>query len=183
MSGFDIVNILAVKPQPLTEESFAPYGRVIGGGERREPDFNNEGGTKGWRHDLQIEKPLYMTLETPPGTRIVSQLECHLNVTQTFLPLGGGPAALVVAKPTHHGLPEPDDVAAFLLDGSVGYALHVGTWHSLDRLPTSETATMWLMITDSDTQADLVNVRTETAVHTRTMQLTEKWGFPIEIDV
>src|SRR5690554_5549457 len=90
-----------LKPQLLTKDAFAPYGRVIGGGEEGEPDFINEGGTKGWRADLQIAKPLYMSLQTPPGTQSVAQLERHLNVTQTFLPLGGGAAVLVVAKPAH----------------------------------------------------------------------------------
>ena len=43
----------------------------------------------------------------------------------------------------------------FLLDGTVGYALARGTWHSLDRLPLYPPATQWVIITDRETQEDL----------------------------
>lgn len=178
------MNPLKLRPQLLTDDAFAPYGKVISGSTRSGPDFVNEGGTTGWRVDLQIAKPLYMIMRTPPGTLTVARLERHINVSQTFLPLGGGRAALVVSRPTlHDPLPRPKETAAFLLDGSVGYAIHVGTWHSLDRLPLAATSTTWLMITDSDTQADLVHVARGTAVHTEVVHLPEAWGFPIEIDI
>lgn len=175
---------MKLRPQPLDDDAFAPYGRLIGWQRQGEPDFINEGGTAGWRLRLKIAKPLYMVLRTLPGTRIVTKLERHLNVAQTFLPLGGSKAALVVARPTRDDeLPKAEDAAAFLLDGSVGYALHIGTWHSLDRLPVSEAATLWFMITDSDTQADLASVPMGTAVHTEMIHLPTVWGCPIEIDI
>lgn len=173
-----------LRPQSLTDDAFAPYGRVIGGNAPSEPDFINENGTRGWRIDLQIAKPFYMTLRTAPSSLTVSKLEHHVNVTQTFMPLGGGAAALVVAKPTpRKRRPSAEDLAAFLLDGSLGYALHVGTWHSLDRLPVAGTSTTWLIITDSDTQADLVNVSRGTAAHTEEIDLPAEWGFSVEIDI
>ena len=43
----------------------------------------------------------------------------------------------------------------FLLDGSVGYVLHAGTWHSLDRLAVAPPDTRWVMITDHETAEDL----------------------------
>ncbi len=175
---------IKIKPQLLTAEAFAPYGTVIGGEGQGDPDFANDGGTLGWRVDLNIAKPLYMTLRTPPAGRVVTELERHLNLTQAFLPLGGGKATLAVAKPTEGGrLPTPEEVTVFLLDGSVGYALHLGTWHGLDRMPVTDQATMWLMITDADTQADLANVPKGVAKHTEMMDLPQAWGFSIEIDI
>lgn len=175
---------IKLKPQLLTSEAFAPYGRVIGGDAHGEPDFANDGGTLGWHIDLKIAKPLYMMLRTPPADRYVNQLERHLNVTQAFLPLGGGMATLAVAKPTDEGrLPKLEDITVFLLDGSAGYALHVGTWHGLDRMPVSDESTMWLMITDSDTQADLANIPKGIAKHTEVVDLPQTFGVSVEIDV
>jgi ureidoglycolate hydrolase len=45
---------------------------------------------------------------------------------------------------------------AFLLDGSQGYALARGTWHSLDRYPLHPPDARWVIITDHETQDDLV---------------------------
>src|SRR5947207_2969976 len=46
-------------------------------------------------------------------------------------------------------------VRAVLLDGTKGYALDVGTWHSLDRFPLYPPDTDWVIITDHETQQDL----------------------------
>jgi ureidoglycolate lyase len=177
------MNLIKLRPQPLTDETFAPYGRVISGSMQDKPDFVKESGTTGWRLRLEIAKPLYMTIRTPPGTLTVTRLERHSNVTQTFVPLGGGAAALVVAKSARKDqLPKPEDAAAFLLDGSVGYALHFGTWHSLDRFPVSGTSTTWFAITDSDTQTDLANLQRGTSLYTEVIDLAATWGAFVEID-
>lgn len=168
----------------LTTEAFAPYGKLIAPEPTREPDYRSDRGTEGWKVELQVGDPLYMTLRTPPSGRRVDMLECHLNVSQTFLPLGGGPAVLVVSKRTDpQADPTVRDTAAFVLDGSVGYALDVGTWHSLDRLPITGESTAWLMITDSRTQDDLVNLPLGTARHTRMVDLTAAWGHALDVDV
>jgi len=176
------MHTIKLKPQALTREAFAPYGTIIGGATQDKPDFVNDAGTMGWRVDMHIAKPLYMTLRTPPVGRIVTQLERHLNVSQAFLPLGGGKAVLAVAAPTSHDKPPAaQDVRIFLLDGSVGYVLHTGTWHGLDRMPVSDESTLWLMITDADTQADLANIPAGCASHTQMLELPEAWGAAIEI--
>ncbi len=175
---------ITLRPQPLASARFAPYGKVIGEPGHGEPDFVGSSGTQGWKVEMDIAKPLYMALSTPPVGHLVTQLERHLNVTQAFFPLGGGMAALAVAKPTEgDALPGPADVEVFLLDGSVGYVLHKGTWHGLDRVPVTEASTMWLMITDSDTQADLANVPSGGARHTHLLELRQAWNAVIEIDV
>ncbi|HEV8307682.1 MAG TPA: ureidoglycolate lyase [Methylomirabilota bacterium] len=146
-----------VRVEPLTEEAFAPFGQVVSAKDRP-PDFETESGTQGWAVDFSSGRPLVMLLRTPYQGLRFSKLERHFNLTQTFLPLGGSPAVVAVAPPSSDrtAVPDPTDVRAFLLDGSKGYALARGTWHSLDRFPLYPPETRWVIITDHETQRDLL---------------------------
>jgi ureidoglycolate lyase len=143
--------------EPLTDEAFAPFGQIISAKERT-PDFRTERGTEGWAVAFQSGRPLLMLLRTPYQGLRFSKLERHFELTQTFLPLGGSPAALAVARPSSDRatIPKPTEVRAFLLDGTKGYALAPGTWHSLDRFPLYPPDTRWVIITDHETQEDLL---------------------------
>lgn len=145
-----------VKVEPLTEKTFAPYGQVISARDRV-PDYQAASGTRGWAVDFQAGKPLVMLLETPYQGLSFTKLERHFNLTQTFLPMGGAPAVLAVApaNASRDHVPSPADVRAFLLDGTKGYVLGRGTWHSLDRYALYPPTTQWVMITDHETQEDL----------------------------
>ena len=143
--------------EPLTAEAFAPFGELIGTKDRP-PDFRGESGTEGWAIDFKSGTPLVMLLRTPYVGLRFSKLERHFNVTQSFLPMGGSPAVLAVAargNDDRGAPPAPEAVRAFLLDGTVGYALARGTWHSLDRFPLYPPATQWVILTDHETQRDL----------------------------
>lgn len=146
-----------VNVEPLTEEAFAPFGQIISPKDRP-ADFKTESGTEGWAVEFSSGRPLIMVLKTPYQGLRFSKLERHFNLTQTFLPLGGSPAVVAVAPPSpdRTALPEPTQVRAFLLDGSRGYALARGTWHSLDRFPLYPPDTRWVIITDHETQGDLL---------------------------
>jgi ureidoglycolate hydrolase len=146
-----------VRIESLTDEAFAPFGQVIAVGERA-PDFQAESGTEGWAVAFQAGRPLVMVLRTPYQGLRFSKLERHFGLTQTFLPLGGSPAVVAVAPPSadRAAVPDPEAVRAFLLDGTKGYALAPGTWHSLDRFPLYPPNTQWVIITDHETQQDLL---------------------------
>ncbi len=146
-----------VKVEPLTEAGFAPFGQVISPKDRP-PDFQTESGTEGWAVEFSAGRPLIMLLKTRYQGLRFSKLERHFNLTQTFLPLGGSPAVVAVAPPSpdRTAIPEPATVRAFLLDGTRGYALARGTWHSLDRFPLYPPDTRWVIITDHETQDDLL---------------------------
>lgn len=175
--------MLKLRPQPLTDASFAPFGRLIHVTPQTPPDFGTDAGTRGWQVPIQMDDPLYMVLFTPASGATITQLECHSNVAQTFIPLGGGPAALAVARPTvGNDQPGPADVRLFLLDGSAGYILHQGTWHAPDRVPLSGQGTRWMMVTERATQADLPRLATGNARHTRVFSLPEAWGGAMEVD-
>ena len=147
-----------LKIELLTEEAFAPFGQIISAKDQP-PDFRGGGGTLGWSIDFQAGKPLVTFLRTPFQGMAFTKMERHFNLTQAFIPLGGSPAVVAVAPPAEPGdreaIPKPDQVRAFLLDGSKGYALSRGTWHSLDRFPLYPPHTNFVMITDHETQLDL----------------------------
>ncbi|HEY4910102.1 MAG TPA: ureidoglycolate lyase [Methylomirabilota bacterium] len=144
--------------EPLTEESFRPFGQVIGESVAA-PDFRGEQGTLGWSIDWRGGRAKISYLRTPYQGLRFRKLERHLDLTQAFIPMGGAPAVVAVAAPTdlrdRDAVPGPDAVRAFLLDGSVGYALHKGTWHSLDRFAVTPPDTRWVIITDHETADDL----------------------------
>jgi hypothetical protein len=68
-----------------------------------------------------------------------SMMERHFHVTQSFLPFGKTPMAMIVSAPTDAGdrssIPKPEDIHAFYLDGTRGIMLWRGTWHALHRFP------------------------------------------------
>jgi ureidoglycolate lyase len=147
-----------VRIEPLTEEAFAPFGQIIST-KRRAPDFRTESGTEGWAVDFRAGRPLLLVLRTAYQGLRFSKLERHFQLTQTFLPLGGSPAAVAVAPSSSSDrsvIPDPTEVRAFLLDGTQGYALAPGTWHSLDRFPLYPPDTRWVIVTDHETQEDLL---------------------------
>jgi len=147
-----------LRVEPLTEEAFRPFGQVIEAKDRA-PDFRGASGTQGWAIDYQAGRTRVMLLQTPYLGLGFKTMERHFELTQVFIPLGGSPAVLAVAAPTDPGdraaCPRPDDVRAFLLDGTKGYALGKGTWHSLDRFPLSPPDTRFVILTDEETAADL----------------------------
>ena len=60
-------------------------------------------------------------------------LERHLQLTQTFIPIGGDALVTIVAPPDAdfeaNGLPSYADTKAFIVPGDAAIQLHRGTWH------------------------------------------------------
>jgi ureidoglycolate lyase len=121
--------------QPLTSESFAPYGTVLAvpeGGKGRPIN----GGTS-QRFDLVDDMALAAAGGRPalaifraqarsfPHT--IGEMERHALGSQTFVPLGTRRFVLVVARAG--AAPAAEDLAAFVTDGSQGVLLAPGTWH------------------------------------------------------
>jgi ureidoglycolate lyase len=62
----------------------------------------------------------------------VFYLERHLLLAQAFIPLGGDPIVLVVARPDAReeaGIPAIDEIHAFVVPGNCAVQIHKGTWH------------------------------------------------------
>jgi len=126
----------ALRVQPLTAESFAPYGKVLAKPEGVAPAFDRED-FKGWVGVADLagydpEQAVWSLLRVNRHQMPVNKLERHCVCPETFIPLTGS-AVLVVAPPSDPADPDarPDEskIAAFLLDGSAGVLFPPGGWH------------------------------------------------------
>lgn len=148
-------HIVRVKVEMLAPDSFASFGEVLSLREQP-PDFHGTTSI-GWKASYEGSgSPSIMTLSSRYVGLRCTTLERHLNVTQTFIPLGRVPAIIAVAAPTAGtATPASEDVHAFLIDGSSGYVLKAGAWHSPDRYPLYPPSAEIVIITSHDTQYEL----------------------------
>lgn len=123
-----------LRPQPLTRETFAPFGDVIETSDAQHFPINR--GAVERYHDLarvdvgEDGHTLVSIFEcTRPGALPlrVDLVERHPLGSQAFIPLDGARMCVVVAPPGD--AVEPSDLRAFLSDGSQGVNYHPGTWH------------------------------------------------------
>src|SRR5438552_2315885 len=131
-----MADVRTIKVEPLTEEAFAPFGQIIGVKDR-EPDFLGGGVSRGWFVDFEVDGTTSVHVSHVKCQGLTfKRMERHFAVTQSFIPMYGMPAVVAVAAPTSGtAVPKPEDVHAFLIDGTKGYLLYKSTWHSLDRFP------------------------------------------------
>ncbi len=123
-----------LRPEPLTQEAFAPFGDVI---ETRDREFFmiNNGSTQRYHRltDVQLSspedqgiisifraKPLAMPLR-------IRMVERHPLGSQAFIPLKDNPFLVLVAEPGEN--PTSEQLRAFITDGSQGVNYHKGVWH------------------------------------------------------
>jgi ureidoglycolate lyase len=154
------VTVVQLAVQPLTEADFAPFGQLIVA-QPRDPDFTGDRSV-GWAFEFGLDGTLeIMLMRTEYGPLRFSRLERHLNVTQSFIPLTGVAAAVVVGPRTDEtnqsDCPRVDQLRAFLVDGSAGYMLYRGVWHSLDRYPLFAGHTDVAILTAKETTSELRN--------------------------
>ncbi len=130
------MSIITLKAQALTQDVFAPYGDVIEteGAEH----FSINQGTVERYHDLA-------TIELGddvPGRALISIVRCNVLAhmphplscierhpigSQAFIPMGDTPIVVAVAPPGDKV--QPDDIRAFVSNGSQGVNYKAGTWH------------------------------------------------------
>lgn len=169
--------VFHVRAEMLAPDTFLPFGQVLCLRDQP-PDFHGTTSI-GWKANYQGSgEPLIMTLSSRYVGMRCTTLERHLNVTQTFIPLGRVPSIIAVAAPTDRdATPAPEDVRAFIIDGSCGYVLMAGTWHSPDRYPLYPPSAEIVIITSHDTQHELETLdRTE-------WQFTQAIDYQAEIGV
>jgi ureidoglycolate lyase len=124
-----------IDAEPVTRESFAPYGTLLG--VVGEPTPHVYGDTlypyRAGRLESDAEVEWIYTTYSVREFR-VQYLERHHNITQTFIPLGGDPIVAAVAPPDaelRNGLPLLETVRAFVVPGTAAVNLHRGTWHEV----------------------------------------------------
>ena len=123
-----------VLARPITAEAFAAYGWVAQAD--GQPGRPINGGSS-----LRVDGvgELALTAERgAPGLAVFrarardpqgpwQELERHRLGTQTFVPMGGVRYVVLVALGAQ--APEPDTLAAFVVNGQQAVTLRAGTWH------------------------------------------------------
>jgi ureidoglycolate lyase len=183
MIGGTTMRVVQVTVSPLTEEAFAPFGEVLAAPER-DPDFTGIS-SAGWRASFESDSPpeVMVYRSRYSGLRF-TVLERHLAVTQAFIPLGPVPAVVAVAPPTPgDDPPDPSDVRGFILDGTAGYVLKTGAWHSPDRYPRYPPSADVVIITDRATQHELESLPGGPWARTQAVDYVDRFGVTFEFSL
>ena len=178
-----VAGTIRVKVAMLTAASFAPFGVVLASADQ-EPDFRGISSV-GWKAPFACNGPAEVLLYSSRYTGLqFSTLERHFTVTQAFIPIGRVPAIVAVAAPTDDTtIPAPDEIRAFLLDGSAGYILHPGAWHSPDRYPLYPPSAEVVIITSRETQHELETVEREHWRLTQAVDYTQERGVTFALEL
>ncbi len=132
------MNLIRLKVQSMTRESFAPFGVLIdsrGAVEVYLGQAQSLTGTTAERRPFRFE---FMAR--------------HKKTMQVFSPLAGSQCVIAVAPPNAKGTPDIEKVAAFFVDGRLPFAYHRGTWHT-PPFPVAEWAS-FLVVDRSGTLDD-----------------------------
>src|SRR5262245_1907517 len=116
---------LALSARIAAPETFAPYGRLLGPGDR--VGLGAHGGVL-----LALDR-------AEPGPRRITHLQRYPEARRVLLPLGPGALLLVVLPPGERPGGPP---AAFVVPQGQGVLLKEGVWHAgpvpLEEMPVSE---------------------------------------------
>ena len=124
-----------VQAEPLTAETFDPFGQVVGPDRARTTGFYATTFSRRLGFSMQDEEACLIVVESAYVPWRFHAMERHLVITQTFVTLDGAPSIMVVAAPSDpndpNDIPKPGQIRAFHMDGSQSVLLWRGTWHAL----------------------------------------------------
>lgn len=156
--------------EPLTAESFAPYGLLLA------PEGARDAGRDGydiWIKPFSAESQARLQIVRYHARPfVVRVMERHLHVTETRMPLGGPPAILVVAPP-QADRPTGANLRAFRLERT-GILLHRGTWHSIDAYPESGSHADFLFLSEEATVNELFGAPDSPPQRTEVVDLVKR---------
>ena len=151
-----MARVYEIMIEPMTEESFRPFGELMAATEW--PKDHRQF----FRVDFQADgEATVSALWQPYETLTFTELERHFAVTQSFVQLSGSPAVVCAAAPTDRddpeSVPNPEDVHAFLIDPTKGFAFKNGTWHSLNRYILAPPGATFLIINSNPNPTQMVD--------------------------
>jgi ureidoglycolate lyase len=122
------LKVIDLPVNPLEASAFAPFGQIIGPSKDGRP-FGPE--------DAQLELsrgiPRFYIMSLRQREYRFQHITRHLNVTQCLASVGGKPWLLAVAPPNDPDdiakMPDPMQIRAFKVPGTVAVKLHRSTWH------------------------------------------------------
>lgn len=185
-----MMGIHKIHAEPLTPSAFEVFGQVLGPQET-EPVTNRSFFEKGFiRTTDKVEAERiadFDVLDYWPGIAALSLdvpklgylrswsrplkfswMERHLKGTQSYIPLGGTWSILPVAPPKdlndQDAIPDVKEIRAFLLDGTRGVNLRVGTWHWTP-FPLKENADFIMLVRNNAALEDLNFIDLQTSLN------------------
>ncbi len=111
------MEVVRIKVQPMTRETFAPYGVLI----------DSRGSVE---IDLGEGRPSLTGATAERRPRRFDFMARHKRTMQVFSPLALSQSVIAVAPPSAEAVPPVEKICAFLVDGRLPYAYHKGTWHT-----------------------------------------------------
>lgn len=111
------MEVVRIKVQPMTRETFAPYGVLIDSRGSVEIDLGE--GRPSLTGATAERRPLRFDF-----------MARHKRTMQVFSPLATSQSIIAVAPPSAEAVPPVERISAFLVDGRLPYAYHKGTWHT-----------------------------------------------------
>lgn len=134
MSSTDL-KVEIVRIERVTRESFAPFGTLLAPeGVEKLQRHVYEGKIESYRPgSFESDRPVeWVVSRLGVRSYTVVYMERHFMLTQTFIPLGGNPIIMVVARPDarlERDIPSVDEIRAFVVPGDAAVNIHRGTWH------------------------------------------------------
>ena len=159
-----------IPARPITQKAFAPFGELIAPIEDGVPF-----GAGDAKLDLTEGTPRLYIMRLPRKGLVFRQITRHCGVTQCLAALGGKSWMLAVAPPKGFDDPkaEPalEDIAGFVIPGSVAVKLHRGTWHAGPFFEDEEINFINLELSDTN------------EVDHQNSKLAERFGFALRFAV
>src|SRR5712692_8391820 len=116
-----------IKLEPLSNETFAPYGQVL---ESKQPIFPEVEAGEG-RVAMELLKA-----KRPANARRLEQLAIHFSYNQTFIPLEGTLALIVAPAPRNREAGQQNyevdysKLKAFIVEPGQAAFIEKGVWHN-----------------------------------------------------
>ncbi|MBX3280259.1 MAG: ureidoglycolate lyase [Acidobacteria bacterium] len=158
-----LIRTIALTIRPMTRETFAPYGELIG--ERGAVEVDLDGGAA---------SVVAQTIEAHALS--FDFMGRHLRTEQVFAPLGSARSVIAVAPPSRDGDLDIKRLGAFLIDGSCAFKLHRGTWHT-SAFPLDERAT-FIILDREGTLEDDFDLRDLKTAHGVVVEIRESVSEP-----
>jgi ureidoglycolate hydrolase len=123
----------SLKAELINAKAFAPFGVVMTETGRHRLPINTYGDRLDlYREDFASDQPIeWFIVNGRPRWNGVLFLERHMQLTQTFIPMGK-PILTVVARADakeENGFPMLSELKAFFVPGDTAFQIHRGTWH------------------------------------------------------
>ena len=156
-SGRPAPDIVQIRLERLTAEAFAPFGQLICARGDDAPIFEAPH-LRSWRQEFGgagIDRAHVHPLRAPADGVLGDR--APLPSYPDFHSARRRSSVMAVAAPTDPddwtSLPEPGQLRAFYVPGTVGLMLWRGTWHALTRFPVGSDGAGFAFLTDRDTNA------------------------------